>query len=319
MTPVESDVAIKEASEALEEMNLYEVLEGEVKVLDPAEEKTLPISSLAVFAEPEVVKEQLEQPIDEFDFHEDGTFKVSNWAGKRFYSDYIKAGIEYKQKKDPEYKPNPVVMLFESPGSSTTESSFHNASKFRFHDWPPPKQTKSKGIMGPCRYSCMNGGAFPVFLKFGGTPDGLMEHWKEAIPDFSEPSFVPKIDTDENTVYAYLPVEQLKHHVNDPDTHYHLAGKDAIHLMTQKVRSKRKQKKKHPHTNKSKFIVLTMLDILFFCRPPKFCPIPRPSVRVSSRPRIPWEARASLSFKMTKTNKNLNNSSSSPATPITSW
>ena len=239
MTPVESDVAIKEASEALEEMNLYEVLEGEVKVLDPAEEKTLPISSLAVFAEPEVVKEQLEQPIDEFDFHEDGTFKVSNWAGKRFYSDYIKAGIEYKQKKDPEYKPNPVVMLFESPGSSTTESSFHNASKFRFHDWPPPKQTKSKGIMGPCRYSCMNGGAFPVFLKFGGTPDGLMEHWKEAIPDFSEPSFVPKIDTDENTVYAYLPVEQLKHHVNDPDTHYHLAGKNAIHLMTQKVRSKR--------------------------------------------------------------------------------
>ena len=35
--------------------------------------------------------------------------------------------------------------------------------------------------------------------------------------------------------YAYLPVEQLKHHGNDPDTHFHLAGKDAIHPMTQKT------------------------------------------------------------------------------------
>jgi hypothetical protein len=62
-----------------------------------------------------------------------------------------------------------------------------------------------------------------------------VEHWQSAVPGFVPPSYVDKI-TDAETVYAYLPVEQIRHHVNDPDIHYHLAGKDAIHLMTQKVR-----------------------------------------------------------------------------------
>mmetsp|Transcript_4162 Transcript_4162/g.5455 ORF Transcript_4162/g.5455 Transcript_4162/m.5455 type:complete len:502 (-) Transcript_4162:87-1592(-) len=219
---------------ALDEFTVYEIGDDVTKEVDPVEEKVLPMSTLVVVAETSQVKEHLDQNIDEFDFHEDGTFKVSNWSGKRFYSDYIKAGIEYKKKTNPDYDPK-VVMLFESPSSSTNQSSFHNAGKFRFHDWPPPKQTKSKGILGPNRYASMNGPSYPVFLKDGGPPEGLMNHWKEAIPGFVEPSFVPKIDTEEDTAYAYLPVEQLKHHINDPDTHYHLAGKDAIHLMTQKT------------------------------------------------------------------------------------
>jgi hypothetical protein len=61
-----------------------------------------------------------------------------------------------------------------------------------------------------------------------------MEHWAAAVPGIPLPHFCSKV-TEEDTVYAYLPVEQIKIHVNDPDIHYHLAGKDAIHLMTQKT------------------------------------------------------------------------------------
>jgi hypothetical protein len=60
-------------------------------------------------------------------------------------------------------------------------------------------------------------GSLSVFLRSAAPPKGLLEHWSEAIPGFVAPSFVNKIDTEEDTVYAYLPVEQLKHHVNDPD------------------------------------------------------------------------------------------------------
>jgi len=188
-------------------------------------------------AEPEKLKEQLNDSVlEEFELEDQGTFKCTNWSGKHYYSDYIKAGIEYKQKQDPEYLPKKdVVMLFESPSSHFTDSAFHNASKYRFHDWPPPKYSRSKSVLGPNRYACMNGSSYPVFLRDGAPPAGLLEHWAEVLPDFVPPTFVDKIDTQENSVYAYLPVEQLQHHVNDPETHFHLAGKDAIHLMTQKT------------------------------------------------------------------------------------
>lgn len=80
----------------------------------------------------------------------------------------------------------------------------------------------------------MNGPAFPAFLASGAPPTGLLEHWKEVLPSVPSPHFVDKVH-ENDVVYAYLPVEQIKNHVNDPDTHYHLAGKDAIHLMTQKT------------------------------------------------------------------------------------
>jgi hypothetical protein len=127
-----------------------------------------------------------------------------------------------------------VVMLFESPSSCTADFTFQNLTKFRFHDWPPPSKTGGKSVLGPCRYALMNGTSYPVFLKDGVPPVGLVEHWQSSVPGFVPPSYVDKI-TDAETVYAYLPVEQIRHHVNDPDIHYHLAGKDAIHLMTQKV------------------------------------------------------------------------------------
>lgn len=204
-------------SSSLSDFTLFEILDTEIKKEDAVEGDVLPMSTLIVMAEPAKLNDQLTESMEEFDFEADGTFKCSNWGGKRFYSDYIKAGIEYKQKKDPDYNPD-VVMLFESPSSSTTESSFHNKAKFKFHDWPPPKSSKSKGILGPCRYAGMNGASYPVFLRDGAPPVGLTEHWKSVLPGFVEPNYVKKIDTEEHTVYAYLPVEQLKHHVNDPDS-----------------------------------------------------------------------------------------------------
>jgi ATP-grasp domain len=207
--------------------------------------------------------------ITEFDFDNlDGyKFQVKDWDGKKHYSDYIAQGLRYKRKDADKKKAeleaasenvdvttnsattalsktmsnasniysDNIVMLFDSPTSSTSEFAFHNASKFRFHDWPPPSKTGGKSVLGPCRYALMSGNTYPVFLKDGAPPPGLLEHWSEAVPGFVAPTFVDKI-TDEHTVYAYLPVEQIRHHVNDPDVHYHLAGKDAIHLMTQKVR-----------------------------------------------------------------------------------
>jgi len=127
-------------------------------------------------------------------------------------------------------------MLFESPTTSSGDFTFQNKNKFRFHDWPPPSKTGGKSVLGPCRYALMNGTSFPVFLKDGTPPAGLVEHWKRSVPGFQEPSYVNTI-TDAETVYAYLPVEAIRNHVNDPNVHYHLAGKDAIHMMTQKTTS----------------------------------------------------------------------------------
>jgi len=70
----------------------------------------------------------------------------------------------------------------------------------------------------------MNGPTFPSFLRDGAPPAGLMEHWAEVFPNHPLPRFVSKV-TEEDTIYAYLPVEQIKNHVNDPTTHYHMAGK----------------------------------------------------------------------------------------------
>jgi hypothetical protein len=215
-------------SSSLGDFTLFGIMDHEIKEQDPEQNNVLPVSTLCVVAEPDKLNDQLNESIDEYDFEDDGTFKISNWGGKKFYSDYIKAGIEYKKKKAPENnkEDSNVVMLFESPSSSSSESTFHNASKFRFHDWPPPKSTKSKRILGPNRYAGMNGASYPVFLRDGAPPAGLMEHWEDAIPGFVKPSFVDKIGTEEDTVYAYLPVEQLKHHVNDPDSKLLLASDD---------------------------------------------------------------------------------------------
>jgi ATP-grasp domain len=89
-------------------------------------------------------------------------------------------------------------------------------------------------MLGPCRYALMTGDVFPVFLRDAVPPEGLLEHWSKTVPGSVMPKFVSTIKSDD-LVYAYLPVEQIQKHLNDPVIHYHLAGKDSIVLMTQKT------------------------------------------------------------------------------------
>lgn len=80
----------------------------------------------------------------------------------------------------------------------------------------------------------MNGSTLPAFLRGGIPPPGLVDHWSKTVPGSVTPTFVSEI-ADDTTVYAYLPVEQIKSHVNDPHTHYHLVGKDTIARITNKT------------------------------------------------------------------------------------
>ena len=158
---------------------------------------------------------------------EGANLRCKPWDGKTLYSDFIQDGLNYLGKKA-----DNVIMLYESPSSSSTETSFFNNQTFPVHDYPafpPPYKT----VLAPLRYSIMNGAAYPSYLA-DAPPKGLMEHWERRVPNFVRPKFVNDL-ADDATVYAYLPLEHIKHHLNDPHIHYHLAGKDAIHLMTKKT------------------------------------------------------------------------------------
>lgn len=166
-------------------------------------------------------------PLVENDFKR----KVRNWsAGDKYYSELVKEGLEYLGKDA-----SKVIMLYESPSSSSHETSFFNSQVFNYHDYPPfPPYYKS--VLSPCRYSIVNGDAYPSYLR-DGPPEGLLKHWKEVLPgEYREPTFVKEID-ECSLVNAYLPVEHLslERHVNAPHVHYHLAGKDAIYLMTKRT------------------------------------------------------------------------------------
>jgi len=155
-------------------------------------------------------------------------FKVHSWDKKSGYSDYIQSGLNWLNKGHEQ-----VVMLFESPSSSNHESMFYNSQVYKFHDYPPSSNAY-RTTLGPCRYSSMNGSAFPSYLEAGDAPAGLVEHWEATIPGFQRPTFVSEIP-DSAKIFAYLPCESIKNHVNDPSVHYHLVGKDALHLMTKRT------------------------------------------------------------------------------------
>jgi ATP-grasp domain len=155
-------------------------------------------------------------------------FRVKPWDLKSGYSDYIRDGLRYLNRNDAE-----VVMLFESPSSASSDSTFFNCQVYKFHDYPPCSSL-TKAVLGPCRYALMNGASYPAFLANGSPPEGLVEHWEATVPGFVRPSFVSEIK-DTAQAYAYLPCESIKTHVNDPYVHYHMAGKDALHLMTKRT------------------------------------------------------------------------------------
>ncbi|GKY91633.1 hypothetical protein MPSEU_000135200 [Mayamaea pseudoterrestris] len=126
------------------------------------------------------------------------------------------------------------------PSSSNPDSAFYNSQVFKFHLSPlaptnPAVTMSAKSMLGPCRYSLFNGTSFPTYNRYGEPPLRLLEHWERTIPNFQRPQFVSEIG--DAQVYAYLPCESIKHHVNNAHVHYHLAGKDAIHLMCKSSRT----------------------------------------------------------------------------------
>lgn len=161
-------------------------------------------------------------------------------------------------------------MLYESPTANTAtaaaatendpDGDYYSSLVFKFHDYPK-SVGPCKAVLGPCRYSLMNGNVYPSYLHGGQPPAGLVNHWQATVPGFVPPTFCSslttphggshnknyKSSTDENDleedqtqeqqppplVYAYLPMEHVQSHLNDPNVHYHLAGKDAIPLMTE--------------------------------------------------------------------------------------
>lgn len=153
---------------------------------------------------------------------------VKNWDKKKGFSDYVREGLRYLKRDD-----SNVVMLFESPSTANSECKFFNSQVYKFHDYPPTSSA-AKSIVGPCRYSLMNGSSYPSFLASGAPPAGLLEHWEATVPGFVRPTFVSDI-SDNDQVYAYLPCESITKHINNPYVHYHMAGKDAIRLMTDKT------------------------------------------------------------------------------------
>jgi len=191
-------------------------------------EAPLPKDSLVIITETEKLEEHKEgsshrlvASLSDYDFLA-SKIHVEQWDGHKGYSDYIQEGLDWLKKEKPDAPAvkggnGQTIMLYESPSSSSTETSFHNRTKYRFHDWPPPKSSKGKAVLGPCRYSLMSGNALPVFLAAGELPAGLAEHWQKTVPNVHIPNFVTKV-TEEDTVYAYLPVEAIKRHVNDPGT-----------------------------------------------------------------------------------------------------
>ena len=155
------------------------------------------------------------------------------WDGQKFFLDYVQDGVrslgnKYDKDDGDDEEAKKICMVFENPSTSQQEATFFNGNTFKFHEFPPSPPLY-KAVLTPCRYSMMNGNVYPSYLQGGVPPNGLMEHWNATIPGFVNPIFVPDIPTD-GKVYAYLPMESISNYVNNPHVHYHLCGKDALHL-----------------------------------------------------------------------------------------
>jgi hypothetical protein len=184
--------------------------------------------TLTVFSSTDESASLVSNLSDIVDFSSPRSIRFSQWNKSTRYSEFIQSGMRYLKKDD-----SNVVMLFEAPSSSSSESTFFNCAVYRFHDYPPYSQS-FKTMLGPSRYSMMNGTTYPSYLEAGSPPERLLAHWETVVPGFERPLFVSTVD-DDAQVYAYLPCESIKNHVNDPHTHYHIAGKDALSLMTDKT------------------------------------------------------------------------------------
>lgn len=157
-----------------------------------------------------------------------GSVRVMNWDGKQKFSDLIYSGLVSQMGKETADETK-VHMVYECPSSAAHDTSFRNASKWKIHDYPRTAR-QYWSVMRPLRYTCFNGNTFPAFLQ--EQPHSLLlAHWNKSIPYYVDPVVVTSIP-DNAVANAYMPMEQVKNFVCDPEVHYRIAGKDAIPDMT---------------------------------------------------------------------------------------
>lgn len=160
------------------------------------------------------------------------TLRVKLWDKKKLYSEFVQDGLRITNPSliTGSNSNNNIIMLYESPSCTTQyETSFFNGQTFKYYDYPPSPGIY-KSILAPCRYSMMNGNIYSSYIQNGNVPNGLLEHWILYIPTFIIPTFTSIIDMKHSIIYAYLPIEHIPNHVNNPHVHYHVSGKDILHL-----------------------------------------------------------------------------------------
>jgi hypothetical protein len=111
-----------------------EIQHSELHEIEISTEKPLPKSALIIVSETEQLEKNKDDDtatliasLTDIDFSF-SKLKVHSWDCTKQYSEFIKEGLEYKGVKIDDYEN--VVMLFESPSSSSDQSSFHNRGKF---------------------------------------------------------------------------------------------------------------------------------------------------------------------------------------------
>lgn len=176
--------------------------------------------------------------------------RVKLWDGKKLLSEFIRDGLRIVDPNLVKKSATNIIMLYESPSccsssstqnqmaaaaaSATATATFFNGQTFKFYDYPP-SPTIYKSIFGPYRYSMMNGNTFASYIPSDKyIPVDLLKHWNTYIPQYVPPTFISDI-TKDSIVYAYLPIEHIPNHVNNPHVHYHVCGKDILHLMTRRT------------------------------------------------------------------------------------
>jgi hypothetical protein len=134
-------------------------------------------------------------------------FSVVPWDRKALISELVQQGLEYLKQDT-----SNVVTLYESPSSASRSARFFNHQVYRICDYPPDSAL-ARTALGPCRYALIHGTSFGMYLQNGRPPAGLLEHWKDVLPDnFVEPPFVSDIDAN-SRVYAYAPCESIPNHI----------------------------------------------------------------------------------------------------------
>jgi hypothetical protein len=163
-----------------EQERLLEELPNQVIILNTPPDKD--VLSLTETHSLTQETDSLISSISDVDFFHPSLF-IKQWDHKMLFSDFIQEGLHSMQKKITN-----VVMLYESPSSSSHETSFFNSQVYKFHDYPA-SPVAYKAVLAPCRYSLMNGATYPSYLR-DAPPEGLMEHWQRYVPGFAAPPFV---------------------------------------------------------------------------------------------------------------------------------